>query len=581
MSFSLAALLALGIGSCSARQLRTEAAQVPEMIMATPSDPSTFNSPINDSLFSNAVFGLIQQGMLETNGITGEIEPGLAESWEISKDKKSITFKLRPGLRWSDGAPLTVDDVVFTFNEIYLNENIPTSIRDILQTGDGSYPSVSKVDNQRVRIAVTQPYAPLLRNSGVTILPKHIFETSIQEKDAKGNLKFLTMWGTDTNPKEIVGNGPYMIESYRPSERLVFKPNPYYWRKDEQGGNLPRIERIVLQIIESDTNQMIRFRSGDLDNLEVKPEAFPLLKQEEKRGGFTIYNGGPELGSRNLSFNLNKAKDADGKSLVNPMKSRWFNKTKFRQAVAYGLDRQRMQDNIFRGIGAVQDSALDQQTPFHAGVDEGVRAYDYNPEKAKQLLLEAGFQYNDQNELLDEQGNRVEFTLLVKSEEKARVDMAAQISQDLAALGIKANLQVVSFNTVLQTLTSRKWEAYVGGFGGGGLEPHSGFNIWNSKGSLHQFNQGPEAGDTALTGWEVSDWEKKIDALFSAGVQELDDAKRKKIYTEFQKIAQEQLPFIYLVKPLELEAVRDRIQGIQYSVIGGAFWNLDQLTVLD
>lgn len=118
----------------------------------------------------------------------------------------------------------------------------------------------------------------------------------------------------------------------------------------------------------------------------------------------------------------------------------------------------------------------------------------------------------------------------------------------------------------------------MGGFGGGNPEPHSGFNIWSSTGFLHQFNQRPQD-MTGVTGWVVSDWEKQIDQLFAQGVSELDDAKRKPIYAAFQKLAMEQLPFIYLVKPLQLEAVRDRVQTIQYSSLGGAFWNLEELTL--
>lgn len=576
----MAMVVALSLNGCSLRNFRTDAAQVPQIIIATPSDPTTFNPPLNDSLFSTYVFGLTTQGLIQTNGVSGEIEPALAESWEISPDQKSITFTLRQGLKWSDGTPLTVDDVLFSFNDIYLNEAVPTSTRNILETGDGSYPTVTRAGDRQVKFTVTQPYAPLLRNSGVTLLPKHILAPTLTEPDSGGNMRFLSTWGTDTPLDQLVGNGPYQVESYEPSQRLVFKRNPHYWNKGKDGEPLPRIERIVMQIIESDTNQMLRFRSGELDSLEVKPEAFPLLKREEKRGKFTIYNGGPDFGSRLMLFNLNQA-SKDGKPYVDPVKSRWFNDVRFRRAIAHGINRQQMQDNIFRGIGAIQNSPLDVQSPFYAGPEEGVPVYDYDPDKAKALLQEAGFTYNNRGELQDDQGNPVEFSLLVKSEEKVRIDMAAQITQDLAKLGIQANLEVISFNTVLQKLDRQDWEAYVGGFGGGSPEPHSSFNIWSSNGFLHQFNQGPRPDEQGVTGWVVSDWEKRIDALFAQGVQELDDAKRRPIYVEFQKIAQEQLPFIYLVKPLQLEGVRDRIQGIRYSALGGAFWNLDELTVLN
>jgi len=579
-AFALAALLVGLLGSCSPLSLRTEAARVPDLIVATPSDPSTFNAPLNDSLFSRYVFGLTNIGLVQTNGLTGEIEPNLAESWQASEDGKSITFQLRPNLKWSDGEPLTVDDVVFTFNDIYLNEAIPTSTRNILETSDGSYPTVTKVNARQVKFSVTRPYAPLLRNSGVALLPKHVLEAAVKQKNEDGTLRFLSTWGTNTDPAELVVNGPYQVVSYEPSQRLIFKPNPYYWQKDEAGEALPRIQRVIMQIVESDVNQMIRFRSGGLDTLEVKPEAFPLLKQEEARGNFTIYNGGAALGSRLMTFNLNKA-SKDGAPLVDPAKSRWFNNKSFRQAVAHAINRQQMQDNIFRGIGAVLNSPLSVVSPYYAGPEQGVPTYDYDLEQARALLQAAGFTYNSQNELLDEVGQRVEFSLLVKSEEKVRVDMAAQITQDLAKVGMKANLEVISFNTVLQKLDRNEWDAYVGGFGGGSPEPHSGFNIWSSNGFLHQFNQKPRPDAEGITGWEASDWEKQIDALFAQGVSELDEAKRGEIYAEFQKIAMEQLPFIYLVMPLQLEAVRDRVNGVQYSSLGGALWNLDELTVID
>ena len=579
-ALALATLLVGLLGSCSPRSLRTEAARVPDLIVATPSDPSTFNPPLNDSLFSTYVFALTNIGLVETNGLTGEIEPGLAESWEVSEDSKSITFKLRPNLKWSDGEPLTVDDVIFTFNDVYLNEAIPTGTRNVLETGDGSYPTVTKVDARRVKFTVTQPYAPLLRNSGVALLPQHVLEAAVKDEGEDGTLKFLSTWGTDTDPAELVVNGPYQVASYEPSQRLIFRPNPYYWKKDEAGEPLPRIQRIIMQIVESDVNQMIRFRSGELDTLEVKPEAFPLLKQEEARGKFTVYNGGPQAGSRLMTFNLNKASQ-DGEPFVDPSKSRWFNNQQFRQAVAHAINRQQMQDNLFRGIGAIQDSPLGVQSPYYAGPEDGVPSYDYDLDQAKELLKQAGFTYNSKNELLDDQGTRVEFSLLVKSEEKVRVDMAAQIAQDLAKVGMKANLEVISFNTVLQKLDRQEWDAYVGGFGGGNPEPHSGFNIWSSNGFLHQFNQQPPPDAEGVTGWEASDWELQIDDLFAQGVSELDEAKRKEIYAEFQKIAMEQLPFIYLVKPLQLEAVRDRVDGVQYSALGGALWNLDELTVID
>jgi peptide/nickel transport system substrate-binding protein len=563
---------------CSLDQFKIKSSKIPQLVFSSPSNPATFNSALNDSAFS--VFSYIYDGLITENGQTAALEPALAESWEISPDKKNITFTLREGLKWSDGKPLTADDVVFTYNKIYLNDKIPTGIRDILRIGtSGGFPSVKKVDNRRVEFTVPEPFAPFLRyTGGISILPKHVLEESVRTKDSEGNLKFLTTWGTDTDPKKIVGNGYYTIDSYVPSQRVVFKRNPYYWRKDERGNPQPYVEKVVLRIIESDDSQLVGFRSGDIDSLEVKSEAFSLLKKEEDKGKYTIYNGGPASESRFVSFNLNKARNEKGKPFVNPIKSAWFNNLTFRQAIAYAIDRDSMINNVYRGIGVIQHSAIGENSPFYLSPKEGLKTYNYDPNKAKKMLTEAGFKYDGRSQLLDKDGNKVRFAILVKAEEKSRVDAAVQIQQDLKKIGIKTDLQAISFNTITQKLKKRDWECYVGGFAGGGsVEPHSSFNIWSSQGMLHQFNQGQLPGEKPIQGWEVTDWEKEIDELFAAGVKELDDRKRKEIYGKFQQIAAEQLPFFYLINPIALEAVRDRVENIKFTSLGGAFWNFYEL----
>lgn len=316
--------------------------------------------------------------------------------------------------------------------------------------------------------------------------------------------------------------------------------------------------------------------------MEVAPEAFSLLKQEAKRVGFKIYNGGIDTSTTFISFNLNKAKNSKNQPLVDPIKSRWFNTKEFRQAVAYAIDRETMKTNVFRGLGELQYSFVYPTSPFYLSPKEGLKVYNYNPEKAKQLLLGAGFKYNSQNQLLDAEGNPVKFTLLTNSERKVRGDMAVQIKRDLGKIGIQVDLRILSFNAYLAKLkNTQDWECYLGGFAGGGIEPHSASNIWTISGTSHAFNQGPKPGTSDLVGWETSDWEREIDRLYLQGVQELDEEKRKAIYAEYQRIAAEQLPFIHLVERLNLQAVRDRFQGIQYTALGGPFWNLYELKVTD
>ncbi|NCJ07536.1 ABC transporter substrate-binding protein [Synechococcales cyanobacterium C] len=574
--WALAGLLIVVLAGCRLEQFRVQSARAGQIVVSSLSDPRTFNPVISQEV--SPVFGYLFEGLVTTNGLTGEIEPDLAESWQVSEDGQQIIFTLRAGLKWSDGEPLTVDDVVFTYNDLYLNPDIPTDARDILRVGEeGTLPTISKIDGRRVALRVSEPFAPFLRNAGVPILPRHILEVSVREKDPEGRSRFLGMWGTDSNPQDIVGSGPYRMVNYATSQRVVLERNPYYWRRDDQGQPQPYIERMVVQIVESADTALIQFRSRGLDLLSVSPEYFSLLKREEDRLDFSIYEGGPTLSSSFISFNLNKGR-RNGRPLVDPIKSRWFNTVAFRQAVAYAINRQQMLNNIFQGIGEPENSPIPVQSPYYLAPEDGLRTYDYDPDKARELLLGAGFTYNSSGQLLDAEGNRVRFTLMTNAGNKIREAMGAQIRQDLSRMGMQVDFTPIAFNTLVERLSnSLQFECYLLGFSGGGVEPNSSANIWRVDGGLHNFNQQPRPGQPPLEGREVADWEAQIDQLYIDGAQTLDEDERKEIYGRAQMLVQENLPFIYLINPLSMTAVSNKIQGVQYSALGGALWNIHEL----
>jgi peptide/nickel transport system substrate-binding protein len=543
------------------------------VVFSVLSDPKTFNAVLSQE--SPNIFGLTYEGLITENPITGKKEPALAESWEVSPDKRKIVFTLRENLKWSDGKPLTADDVVFSYNDLYLNPKIPNNYKDSLRIGQsGTFPTIRKLDERRIEFTITEPFAPFLDSAELPILPAHILRETVEKTDAQGNPLFLSTWGTDTPPEKIVSSGPYKLKNYATSQRMIFTKNPYYWKKDKQGNSLPYIDNVIWAIVESTDTSLLQFRSGSLDSIGVSPESFSLLKQEEERGNFKIYNGGPAYGTTFISFNLNQGK-RDGKPLVDPIKSRWFNNVNFRRAIAYATDRTRMINNIYRGLGEPQNSLISVQSPFY---NKNLKGYEYNPERAKQLLLKEGFRYNEKGELLDDKGNRVQFTLITNSGNKVREAIGSQIKQDLAKIGIKVDYSPIDFNVLVDKLSnSLDWEAHLLGFTGGN-EPHAP-NIWYTDGNLHTFNQKPQAGQKPIEGRVVSDWEKKIAELNVKGSQELDLEKRKQIYAEAQELAEEYLPFIYLVAPYSLAAVRNRFEGIEYSALGGAFWNIDKIKI--
>ena len=576
LALILAFVSAIALGGCNPAEFKTSAAQVPQLVYAIAADPKTFNVVLSNE--SPNVFGPIYEGLISENEV-GEIQPGLAESWQ--EEGKIIIFTLRPNLKWSDGKPLTVDDILFTFNQLYYNKGIPTSIRDVMQIGKSrALPKLRKIDDRRVEFTVPEPFAPFLRTvGGVPILPEHALRESVTTKDNQGNLLFLSTWGTDTEPKKIISNGPFILESYTPNQRVIFRRNPYYWRRDAQGNPQPYIDRMIWQIVENRDTALMQFRSLGLDIVSIGASSFALLKQEEDRGNFTIYNGGEDVGSTFICFNQNKGR-RNGKPVVDPIKSRWFNNVAFRRAIAHAINRPAMINNILRGLGELQHSTIWVKSPYYFSPEQGLRVYDYNPQKAKELLLGAGFKYDNKSRLLDADGHPVRFTLLSSAGSKTGDAVGSQMKLDLSKLGIQMDFQPIDFGVLGDKLgNSYEWEAYFGATTGGGIDPNGSANFWSPDGEFHPFNQKPTAGQPPLEGREVAPWEAEIGRLYIEGAQELDEAKRKQIYAQTQRLAAEYLPYIHLFTPLSLTAYRDRIQGVKYSAYGGALWNVYELKV--
>ena len=152
------------------------------------------------------------------------------------------------------------------------------------------------------------------------------------------------------------------------------------------------------------------------------------------------------------------------------------------------------------------------------------------------------------------------------------------IQQDLQQIGIQTKIQTLTFNTALQKLLARRdWECYIGYLKSEMVEPNLVALFWTSKGSFHMFNQGSPSQKRPIVGWRAPEWEQEIDRLFQEASKEDDETKRKQIYGEFQQIVAEQLPVFFLVNPISLQAVRDRVKNVKFSAVGGLLWNVDEL----
>jgi peptide/nickel transport system substrate-binding protein len=513
------------------------------------SDPRTFNPILAQETTSTGPLGSLFDGLVEDNGETTQTEPALAESWTVSKDGRTWTFVLRQGLQWSDGAPLTADDVLFTFRVIY-DKRIPNSLADVL-TVAGKPIDVTKVDSRTVRFHTAEPFGPFLRSIGIPILPRHKLLAAYEAG------RFTQTWGVNTPPRELVGSGPYIMTEYRPAQRIVYVRNPHYWKVDMAGHRLPYIDRIILTIVPDQNALRLLFQAGQTDSYAVRPREYAEFKRGEKAGHYTVYDGGPTFGTEFLTFNENP------RSGLPAYKLKWFQTQKFRQAVSYAIDRRAIINEVYAGHAIPQYGPESPADKFF--YNPHVMKYPYNPAKALELLAESGFRKGPDGVLRDSEGHPVQFVISTNADNPDRVAIANIIRQDLARLGMQVILAPEAFNTLVNKLVeSYQWEAVVLGLTGG-IDPHNGQNVWKSSGSLHMWN--PKQAHPATR------WEAEVDRYFNLAATTVDQNRRRDYYFKYQEIIAEEVPVIYTAIPNAYVAVRNKFGNIHFTAFGGPFWN--------
>jgi peptide/nickel transport system substrate-binding protein len=533
-----------------------------QMVLSTFSDPKSFN-PITSTEASTSEFTqYIYEGLVKSNGVTLLPEPNLSDSWEIKDSGLVWIFHIRPGVLWSDGVPFSAYDVEFTFNDLIFNKNInPNSSRDIFVI-EGKKITVKALDSSKVQFTLPFPYAPFLRAMGQEILPKHKYEAVVR----KGT--FSTALGLQTSLKDMVGTGPYLIETYISSQKVVFKTNPNYWKVDSEGTRLPYIDKIIYTIVADQNAEYLKFKRGEIDFLMAKGEDYPDLKKDEAAQDYTVYRLGPATNSLFLLFNQNAGEDAKTrKSYVNSVKLSWFTNVNFRKAISYAIDRDNIIKIVLNGLGYPQWSSMTPSQGYF--YNDKTTQYPYDIAKAKQLLAQEGFvDKNGDGILEDKNGTAVEVSFVTNSGNNVRVKMAEMIRKDLELIGIKVHFQQLEFNSLIQKIDNPPfdWDLILIGLTGG-VEPHFGKNVWHSSGTLHMWYPRQAKPATA--------WEAAIDSIFDAGVKIIDVAKRKELYDRWQQIVSDEVPLIYTVLPERIYCIYNKFENLNPCPNGGLLHNLE------
>lgn len=537
-----------------------------QIVLATISEPKSFNPITAGETSTTEYTNHIFLGLTTTNSWTYEVEPELAVSWTPDETGLVWTVKLREGVQWSDGAPFTADDVLFTYETIY-DERWTCSTRDIITGPEGEKWRLDKVDDHTVTFTLFEKNAifPLLL--ATEIIPRHKFKPLVDGG------KFNEALGTDTNPDDLVGTGPFLLGRYETGSKVVMRRNPRYYKTDAAGQRLPYLDQIVYLIVPSLDVQTLKFRQKEIDFSGLRGEDFPIFNPLQVQDNFSIYKLGPAQGSTFLMFNQNLGTHPEtGKPYVAPHLVKWFRDVRFRRAVSHAIDRTFIVNSIMNGLGYPQYGPMNHLSGYFFCNPDAPR-FDYDLQQARALLSEMGLIDRDKDGVLeDEDGNKVAFNLTTNSGNTIRERQAETIRKDLEQLGMRVNYRPMEFNALVSKLDyTFDWEACIMGLTGG-PEPHWGANVWRSSGRMHMWYPRQETPST--------EWEAEIDRLFAQGIRELDPAKRRAIYFQWQDIVGREQPFIYTAAQERLGALRNTFGNVFPAPLGGVLHNLDEIFLL-
>ncbi len=505
----------------------------------------TFNPVVAIDAPSREVLWRLNGDLLTINRVTQKVVPGLAESWTQSHDGKRYTLKLRQGLRFSDGAACTADDVLFSW-AVYLDEAVQSPQRDLLLI-DGKPIQVSKVDEHTVAFGLPEPYAAAERLfDSLAILPRHKLESAWKSG------KLREAWGVGTPASEVVGMGPFRLKEYRPGEAILLERNPYYWQ-----AGLPYLDGIEFRLLADEELQLARFVSGDLDILNrLSMQSVSYLTSK----GATVTDLGSGLEYNVLCFNLSPGNSKLGS----------FCKREFRAALSLATDREAIAKLVYQG----------RAVPLWGHVSPGNRLWHssriahppLSVEAARNQLSAAGFRPNGKGQLIDPAtGMPIGFSILVSSSSPERMQMAALLAADWAKLGIEVTVAPLEFRSLLErVLKTRQFDTVLLGLGGGDADPNPEMNVWLSSGGMHVWNPNQKQ--------PATDWEAEIDSLMRRQMVTIQPAERRRLYDRVQEIAAAQVPMIFLASPNVVIAQRGNVGNFRPAVLHHfTLWNADEL----
>lgn len=462
------------------------------LLIAFDGSPTNLDSRVGNDQNSGRIFDLIYIGLIHV-ATDGTYEPIAAESWEMPDDT-TIVFHMRPGLVFHDGSALTARDVKYTYDSV-MSEGFPGA----KASGYADVESVETPDDQTVVFHLKQPNAGIFDNLTLGIVPE----------------------GADTEVmKEApVGAGPYRLIEYRVDERVRLEGFEHYWKGP------PGIKNVIVRVVPDATTRILELRKGTID-FELNAIPYDAVKLFKKIDRFQVMSK-PGSQYQYLAFNL---------------RNDYLKHLEVRQAIAHAIDRDRIVRDLLLGFGEATDSLFPSD---HWARADDLVSHPYDPEKARQLLDQAGFRDPDGD------GPRPRFRLSFRTSTDTEANLQAQmIQQMLNLVGIEVEIQSNEFGVFYEDISKGNFDMFSLKWAGVN-DPDFYTYIFLSE------NIPP----TGLNrGFYIN---PRIDELIEKGRVTYDRDQRKAIYQEIQQIVARDLPYYSLYHRANVAVMKEGLRGFR------------------
>lgn len=441
---------------------RVESGELPPVEERLPENPLIVEPTISTGEYGGTLKGMsiapetwddVQTGMVEglalINNDGSEIKPNTIEKWEFSDDKKTLTIYMRKGMKWSDGHPLTADDILYWWEDMMNNKKISPSLSNWWKPGREPM-KVEKLDDYTVEFefAISYPGAPMIYASAAPaniVYPKHYLKQyhikynpdaeKLAEEEGFDSWYQLHGHHAAQLPTQIDADRPtllpWVLES-ADSSRKIFRRNPYYWKVDTEGNQLPYIDKVRIDYVDNPEVANLKAISGDVDiaGMELLMENIPLIKQNESKGDYDLAIAkSTKPADISLTFNLNHQ---------DPTIREIFQDVRFRRAASLAINRDEINQILFYGYGAPRQATVHPGASYFK--EEWAEAYaEYDPERANELLDEMGLEWDEEhNYRLTPDGEKLSFLLEFLPQEGPKGATVELISKYWSDIGIEA-----------------------------------------------------------------------------------------------------------------------------------------------